>query len=86
MLFGRGGVDFGNGLPGKFNNLFPRKLFGKKLSQDDQFGLLLGDEVFAAGVLRFEQRFIMIRVSEQVGFKTKYDAEDGSVKAEMLLR
>lgn len=28
----------------------------------------------------------MIRVSEQVGFKTKYDAEEGSVKAELLLR
>ncbi len=28
----------------------------------------------------------MIRVSEQVGFKTKYDAEEGAVKAEILLR
>jgi acetyltransferase len=28
----------------------------------------------------------MIRVSEQVGFKTKYDAEDGSVRAEIVLR
>jgi acetyltransferase len=28
----------------------------------------------------------MIRVSEQVGFKTKYDAEEGSVKAEILLK